>query len=613
MMNIKKYQNEMQKTVIEPVFKSDKFITRGVLIILGTIIILLLVLELFGYVHRKMEPFQDQNNNNKTNLDIEFEKLQDERQIQQNIFEKEIAEIGINQQNKEDYIIPKSFGYYNEKKIKENDKGILKDIQQPNNILSGIYEIDNSQIEELLNIIQKSGIQFMYKDFKISQDLLLIKKYIFNRFTLELISFINKLMIENDFITPNHPYQFYKITNISINNNDFNMEKNDSLLKYPPTFNPFIQESLPDDLKDKIIKKLENQNKNIEPEPTFTQQENIKSYDEILKELLNKLYDEENKQNKKIEEKKSLKHLQGKTYDENDISNFNLDNNKLFIEIGREGTFQKFVIYANITIESNITNKINQIDNSISNEQINIVFNTLKLFSNKQPEGLSFIKEDNMNGIKLDGVFTTELNTTKNNSKWDLSKNYDMDNKFFNREYKENEINKHINKLSHDEWVNKHKCFIFKNNKNIELDQYNNQLFCESYHPEYQQNGVWDGPCQIDDECPFFEANKNYHNKLGGCDKLTGMCQMPIGIKRVGFKKYNKDKPFCYNCSPEYYEKNKNNNCCEEQQKKIDANINLDNINKMITPDYAFPGDIPIRNKQVKKLKQNNCLFNTFI
>ena len=68
MMNIRKYQNEMQKTVIEPVFKSDKFITRGVLIILGTIIILLLVLELFGYVHRKMEPFQDQNNNNKTVL-----------------------------------------------------------------------------------------------------------------------------------------------------------------------------------------------------------------------------------------------------------------------------------------------------------------------------------------------------------------------------------------------------------------------------------------------------------------------------------------------------------------------------------------------------------------
>lgn len=58
-----------------------------------------------------------------------------------------------------------------------------------------------------------------------------------------------------------------------------------------------------------------------------------------------------------------------------------------------------------------------------------------------------------------------------------------------------------------------------------------------------QCGGTWDRRCQVNEECPFFQANKTYPNYFGGC--VDGYCQMPIGVKRIGFRQYE-GKPECH-------------------------------------------------------------------
>jgi hypothetical protein len=61
--------------------------------------------------------------------------------------------------------------------------------------------------------------------------------------------------------------------------------------------------------------------------------------------------------------------------------------------------------------------------------------------------------------------------------------------------------------------------------------------------------GIWDRPCVTDDECPFYQANKEYSNYRGGC--LDGLCEMPIGVRRTSYRTFDKtSKPFCHNCPP---------------------------------------------------------------
>lgn len=56
---------------------------------------------------------------------------------------------------------------------------------------------------------------------------------------------------------------------------------------------------------------------------------------------------------------------------------------------------------------------------------------------------------------------------------------------------------------------------------------------------------TWDKRCSINEECPFYQANKKYPNYFGGCE--SGYCQMPLGIKRTGYRKYDKNsKALCY-------------------------------------------------------------------
>ena len=81
---------------------------------------------------------------------------------------------------------------------------------------------------------------------------------------------------------------------------------------------------------------------------------------------------------------------------------------------------------------------------------------------------------------------------------------------------------------------------------------------------------VWDKPCSSNIECPFYNKNKTYPNKRGGCLE-NGYCEMPIGVLQSSPHNYydtGRFIPFCYGCTP-----GNDPNCCE------------------ISQDYAFPND----------------------
>ena len=129
----------------------------------------------------------------------------------------------------------------------------------------------------------------------------------------------------------------------------------------------------------------------------------------------------------------------------------------------------------------------------------------------------------------------------------------------------------------------------------------NNKIFCESV--DENGTGVWDKSCTYDEDCPYFKRNRNYPNSRGGC--IDGYCEMPINLKRFGYKQINDakvDDIICYNCKRD---KNTSciglncNKCCEDQKDKTKY-PNLDG------PDYAFEKDFSDRIKHTNIFKQKN-------
>lgn len=64
---------------------------------------------------------------------------------------------------------------------------------------------------------------------------------------------------------------------------------------------------------------------------------------------------------------------------------------------------------------------------------------------------------------------------------------------------------------------------------------------CESpydlFGKKKQALDVWDRPCEYDNDCPFFDRQ----HFRGGCKQ--GICEMPLGAKQVGFRKYRVENP----------------------------------------------------------------------
>ena len=136
------------------------------------------------------------------------------------------------------------------------------------------------------------------------------------------------------------------------------------------------------------------------------------------------------------------------------------------------------------------------------------------------------------------------------------------------------------------------KCFHPKA-ENGELSNYTNKLDCISYHKEVDGVGIWDEPCSKNEECPFYQANKNYNNQFGGC--IDGQCQLPVGVDKVGYRHWNKlTQPYCHQCdlvSSKNDKKIIDKQCCNQQKEAIESKkIDLK------SPDYMFENDSALRN-----------------
>jgi hypothetical protein len=46
---------------------------------------------------------------------------------------------------------------------------------------------------------------------------------------------------------------------------------------------------------------------------------------------------------------------------------------------------------------------------------------------------------------------------------------------------------------------------------------------------------VWDQPCMVDTNCPFWDPSQG----RGGCNPKDGLCELPVAVKRLGYRKYN--------------------------------------------------------------------------
>jgi hypothetical protein len=150
--------------------------------------------------------------------------------------------------------------------------------------------------------------------------------------------------------------------------------------------------------------------------------------------------------------------------------------------------------------------------------------------------------------------------------------------------------------------------------QNIVIPQYN-KFECQSDYDNVGRRkvrGFWDRRCVSDEECPFYQANKNYPNKRGGCMLDTGYCELPEGMQHMGYrsyinpKKYPEYKPLCYNCKSTTGWKalTKLGQCCDDQA------TNKTQYPFLKTPDYVFEQDIHNRiqtkeqNKYEASLKQ---------
>lgn len=67
---------------------------------------------------------------------------------------------------------------------------------------------------------------------------------------------------------------------------------------------------------------------------------------------------------------------------------------------------------------------------------------------------------------------------------------------------------------------------------------------CESEYDVFGKkkltHDVWDRRCRVNTDCPFYDAKKT----RGTCND-NGYCELPLGVKRVGYTRYS-GKPYCH-------------------------------------------------------------------
>jgi len=136
-------------------------------------------------------------------------------------------------------------------------------------------------------------------------------------------------------------------------------------------------------------------------------------------------------------------------------------------------------------------------------------------------------------------------------------------------------------------------CFNTDTDSPQVILNYDTKSSCESpldYWGRTKPVGIYDKPCEKDDDCPFYKANKNYKNNFGGCK--NGKCELPTNMSPIGYRYFSNNpnnKPLCYNCNLGNKKYNlistSVDDCCQEQ-------FNENKFKNLKSPDYAFQNDV---------------------
>ena len=320
------------------------------------------------------------------------------------------------------------------------------------------------------------------------------------------------------------------------------------------------------------------------------------------------------------------------------------------LTVAREYKFQQFVIYYDLDLIKN--NNINNINNTTSNtysfnlnkiELIGIpIPKTIEFHENRKTTDKEDVNGDINGDININSGNTDIYKDQDSDSSSfdvmpmgdksaifqspelkfiDLTERSDMDPTFFDQSSLSAKVEDRIMNVARDKQYNNHRCFGLVNGISQELPQYKNPIFCTSFHPEIGQNGIWDAPCQVNSDCPFYRANKNYPNEFGKCDKETGQCEMPLGIVPIGYTKYGRTEPDCYNCESIDIS-SKDNKCCGKQDELIkngngngngNGNENGNGKVNYKSPDYIFKDDETYRQQFADDLRSVGLNINPSI
>ena len=176
---------------------------------------------------------------------------------------------------------------------------------------------------------------------------------------------------------------------------------------------------------------------------------------------------------------------------------------------------------------------------------------------------------------------------TKLRDKLDLSSAYNSDQKY--TLLTEEDLKKEKERKENIEKIRKEfSCYGIPQSQEI-----GDKLECINF------GGVWDRPPETQEECPFYEANKNYFNTKGGLK--NDYCEMPSGVKIKGYRFYNNNpqdyNPLCYNCKTDLIGQGTLGTCCEKQKQDKKT------YSKLKSPDYKFPGDYADRVNSKRELE----------
>ena len=177
------------------------------------------------------------------------------------------------------------------------------------------------------------------------------------------------------------------------------------------------------------------------------------------------------------------------------------------------------------------------------------------------------------------------------------------------RTYKDEILNKSMdavvtekkNYLDSFKIKNQYACFntnfsLIDNNtyKSQYILPYYSREQCENiydFYGRFKPPGIFDHPCEKNEDCLFYKGNKNYPNEFGKCGE-DGKCVLPINMEQLGYRYFiplEKYKPLCYNCNTSKWNYlTKTDTCCDEQGDR-------EKYPFLNGPDYAFDGDYEAR------------------